>query len=118
MHAHAMIGEKRSSWVVTCKKLLEDNIRVHGVKSFNKNSKRETKQNKTKDGKRIYHLQDMEGVLMTGMKNKVVGLDNGKYMGISSMYNFIRDLDLGIGKAACRRISCDCLFCLEILNTP
>jgi len=113
-----MIGEKGSSWVVTCKKLLEDNIRVHGVKSFNKNSKRETKQNKTKDGKRIYHLQDMEGVLMTGMKNKVVGLDNGKYMGISSMYNFIRDLDLGIGKAACRRISCDCLFCLEILNTP
>ena len=43
-----MIGEKGSSWVVTCKKLLEDNIRVHGVKSFNKNSKRETKQNKTK----------------------------------------------------------------------
>ena len=43
-----MIGEKGSSWVVTYKKLLEDNIREHGVKSFNKNSKRETKQNKTK----------------------------------------------------------------------
>ena len=39
-----MIGEKGSSWTVTCKTLLEDNIRVHGVKSYNKHSKRETKQ--------------------------------------------------------------------------
>ena len=43
----------------------------------------------------------MEGVLMTRMKKKVVGLDNGKYMGISSMYNFRCDLDLGIGKDTC-----------------
>ena len=115
MDAHAMIGEKVSSWVVTCKQLLEDKIRVHGVKSYNKHSKRETKQ---KMKKRIYHLQDMEGVLMTGMKKKVMGLDNGKYMGISSMYNFRCDPDLGIGKAACRRIPCVCLSCLEILNLP
>ena len=50
------------------------------------------------------------------MKKKVVGLDNGKYMGISSMYNFRCDPDLGIGKAACRRIPFACLSCLEILN--
>ena len=31
MDAHAMIGEKVSSWAVTHKKLLEDNIRVYGV---------------------------------------------------------------------------------------
>ena len=42
MDAHAMIGEKRSSWAVTCKKLLEDNIRVHEVKSYKKYSKQET----------------------------------------------------------------------------
>ena len=44
MDVHAMIREKVSSWVVTCKKILEDNIRVHGVKSYNKHSKQETKQ--------------------------------------------------------------------------
>ena len=55
---------------------------------------------------------------MIGMKNKVVGLDNGKYMRISSMYNFRCNPDLGIGKAVCKRIPCACLSCLEILNTP
>ena len=55
---------------------------------------------------------------MTGMKKKVMGLDNGKYMGISSMYNFRCDPDLGIRKAACRRIPCACLPCLEILKLP
>jgi len=55
---------------------------------------------------------------MIGMKKKVVGLDNGKYMRISSMYTFRCDLDLGIEKAACRRILCVCLTCLEILNIP
>ena len=36
MEAHDMVGESKSSWVVTCKKRLEDNIRVHGVKSYKK----------------------------------------------------------------------------------
>ena len=60
----------------------------------------------------------MEGVHMIRIKKKVVGLDNGKYMWISSMYSFRCDPELGIGKAACRRIPCACLFCLEIINTP
>ena len=34
------------------------------------------------------------------------------------MYNFRCDPDLGIGKAACRRIPCVCLSCLEILKLP
>ena len=59
----------------------------------------------------------MEGVHMIEMNKKVVGLDDGKHMGISSMYNFRCDPDLGIGKAACRRIPCACLSCLGILNT-
>ena len=55
---------------------------------------------------------------MVGMKKKVVGLETGKYNGISSMYNFRCDPDLGIGKAACRRIPCACMTCLELLETP
>ena len=66
----------------------------------------------------FYDLQDMEGVHMIGIKKKAVGLDNGKYMEISSMYNFRCDPDLGIGKTACRRIPCACMTCLELLETP
>ena len=58
-----MIGERKSSWAVTFKRLLEDNIKVHGVQSYNKHSKQE----KTKDGKIIYHLQDMDNVHMIEM---------------------------------------------------
>ena len=66
----------------------------------------------------MYHLQDAKDVQMVGMKKKVTGLETGKYMGISSMYNFRRDSDLGIGKAVCRRIPCACMTCLELLETP
>ena len=55
---------------------------------------------------------------MVGMKKKVVGLVTSKYNRISSMYNFICDPDLGIWKAACRRISCACMPCLELLDNP
>ena len=56
-----MIGEKKTSWAVKCKRLLENDIRVHGVKSYKKYSKQEENQ---KMKKRIYHLQNMEDVHM------------------------------------------------------
>ena len=49
MEAHAMVGESKSSWTITYKKLLEDNIRVHGVKSENKYSKRKTEKKMKKE---------------------------------------------------------------------
>ena len=55
---------------------------------------------------------------MVGMKEKVLGLETRKYNGISSIYNFRCDPDLCIGKAACRRIPCACLTCLEMSKTP
>ena len=55
---------------------------------------------------------------MVGMKKEVVGLETGKYNGISYMYNVRCDPDLGIGKAACRRILCACITCLKLLETP
>ena len=92
---------------------MEDNIREQGVKSYRKYNKREAKQ---KMDKRVYHLQEAKDVLMVGIKKKVIGVETGKYMGISSMYNFRCDLDLGIGKTACRRIPCACMTCLELLE--
>ena len=44
MDNHAMIGNKKFSLAVTCKKLLEDNIREQGFKSYRKSNKREANQ--------------------------------------------------------------------------
>ena len=55
---------------------------------------------------------------MVGMKKKVIGLETGKYIFILFMYNFRCDLDLGIGKAACKRTPCACMTFLEQLETP
>ena len=55
MDVHAMIGDKKFSWAVTCEKLLEDNIRKQEFKSYKKSNKREAEQ---KMEKRVYHLQD------------------------------------------------------------
>ena len=48
MDAHAMIGEKRSSWPVTCRKLLEDKIREYMELNHTKNTanKKQTKDKK------------------------------------------------------------------------
>ena len=40
----------------------------------------------------------------------------GKLMGISAMYNFREDPELGIGKIAMRKIPFTCDGCLEQLN--
>ena len=43
---------------------------------------------------------------MIELKKTIVGFENGKYMGISSMYNFRCDSYLGIRKIAFRWIPC------------
>ena len=75
---HDMVGESKSSWVVTCKWLLENNIKVHRVKSENDYSKRKRKKRKWK--KNTYYLQDMKYFQIVGSKNKVVGLHINKYI--------------------------------------
>ena len=85
MQAHSIVGETKSSWAITCKKLLEDIIRIHGIGSY-KNIRQ--KRDRTENEKRTYYLQDMEDGQTIGLKKQVVGLEIYKYMGISSMYNF------------------------------
>ena len=55
---------------------------------------------------------------MIELKKKIVGFENGKYMGISSMYNFRCDSYLGIRKIAFRWIPCAYLTWLALLKTP
>ena len=60
----------------------------------------------------------MKDVQMIELKKKVVELESGKYMGISSMYNFRCDQNLGIRNVDRRQIRCACLTWLEMLKTP
>ena len=65
MEDHAMLGESQSSQAETFKRLLEDNIRVHMIKSNNKYRKRQIEQN---INDRLYHLQHMGDVQMFGIE--------------------------------------------------
>ena len=53
---------------------------------------------------------------MVGIKRDSIGFRTGNGDGISVMYNIRCDPDLGLGKAAVRRIACACLFCIEQIN--
>ena len=68
MEGHAMVGDSKSSWTVTCNILLEDNIGAHGGKSGNKCCKRIIEEKI----KRTYHLQDMENDQMVGFKKTLL----------------------------------------------
>ena len=61
----------------------------------------------------MYHLQDKKDVEMVGLKKDSIGFREGNRNGISAMYNIRCDPDLGVCKAAVRRIPCTCLFCIE-----
>ena len=58
MDAHAMFGNKRSSWSVSCKILLEGNIREQGVKSY-RNQTREKRNKRWIRGCIIYKMRRM-----------------------------------------------------------
>ena len=58
MKNHHMARKSKSSWVIICKYLLKNNIRVHGVKSYKKCGKREMEQ-KIKKERIIYNIWKM-----------------------------------------------------------
>ena len=61
-------------------------------------------------------MQNKNDVMMTDLKKKVVGMRKENSIGVSAMYNFRPDPDLGVGKIAIRRIPCACDGCLGQLN--
>ena len=110
-----MIGISKSIFMEECKILFEDDIIIEGMKSANEYKLKEKLQ---KTNKRVYHLHDKEDICMVRFEREVVDIDTGKHMGISYMYSFRCDSDLGIGKSAYIRIPYACLICLEnLLNT-
>ena len=112
MNAHSMIGFASCS---LAKRLCDDEVRVNGTKGYRKHKKREDIQ---KLKKKVYHLQDKDDVEMVGIKKDSIRFRKVNRNGISAMYNIRCDPDLGLGKAAVRRIPCACLFCIEQPNLP
>ena len=56
--AHALIGEQKSSWAVTCKRLSKNTIRVHGFQSY-KNTASKKKKQKIEIGYIIFKIWRM-----------------------------------------------------------
>ena len=62
--------------------------------------------------KRIYHVRKREDITQEGFSMKVKGLPGkGAHVGLLGHYNLHVDPDLGVGKAALRRIPCACVAC-------
>ena len=98
-----------------CKEILGAPERQFGVKSVQKSNKREENSNVDK---RVYYVQREEDVTADGVKIKLVGLETGKFEGISSMYNIRTDPDLGPKRAMIRRFPCLCPGCVAKLLLP
>ena len=88
-----------------CKRLCDEEERYNGVTGHHKYKKIEGIHRLKK---RVYHLQDKADVKMVGIKKESSNFRKGNRNVISSMYDIRYYPELGVGKAAVRRIPCAC----------
>ena len=67
---------------------------------------------------RFYHVQDPAKVKYTNTNMVAVGFEAGEHNGLIAHYNFRVSKELGVGRAAVRRIPCACAACLQQLALP
>ena len=115
MAAHSMVGDASFSLAEECVRLCSEEGRAGGVKSEKKYQKRE--ENATVK-QRTYLLQKESDVLYQNIKMEAKGFMTGEHNGIGAMYHLRTDPDLGVSKAAVRRIPCLCDACLAQLEKP
>jgi hypothetical protein len=104
-----------TSFARECLRLCEMHDRKNGVKSSGKYAKRERA---AKISGRHYYLQQTQDVRLGNLKMTAVGLPKGTHSGLLARYNIRTDPDLGVGRAALRRIPCSCLACRNQLSKP
>ena len=114
MNVSSMVGNTSSSLATENKRSYEDEIKINSVKSHNKSKKRE---GNTK-WKIFYHLQDKDDIETTGITKQTIGFKKENRNGISFMYTIRCEPDLGVGKAALRRILYACNSCIKLLELP
>jgi hypothetical protein len=104
-----------TSFARECLRLCTARDRKDGVKSSAKYAKREKA---AKISGRHYYLQERQNVRLCNLKMTAVGLPKGTHSGLLARYNLRTDPDLGVSRAAVRRIPCSCHACWIQLMTP
>jgi hypothetical protein len=116
MKGHSISEIETTSFARECLRLCNLRDRKDGVKSFAKYRKREKA---APIQERIYHLQERKDVRFNQLKMSTTGFPKGAvHSGILSRYNLRTDYDLGVGRAAVRRIPCSCQPCRLQLGKP
>ena len=116
MAAHSMIGESELSLAAESKRLLSDPARFSGVKS--EGGKRAKREQAAKMLGRRYHVQESADVKFGKLNMSAVGFMAGEHNGLLAHYNFQVSKELGVGRAATRRIPCACESCLAQMEEP
>jgi hypothetical protein len=110
MAAHSMVGDASFSLAEECVRLCSEEGRAEGVKSEKKYQKRE-EQATVKQ--RTYLLQKESNVLYQNVKMEATGFMKGAHNEIGALHHLQTDPDLGVAKAAVRKIPCLCDACLS-----
>jgi hypothetical protein len=116
MAAHAMLGDQKMSLAQESARLCSLPERIHGVKA--EGGKRQKREAAAKMKQRFYHVQDPAKVKYTKTNMTAVGFEAGDHNGLIAHYNFRVSKELGVGRAAVRRIPCACAACLQQLALP
>jgi hypothetical protein len=116
MAAHSMLEGAKKSLAEECARLCSLPERSGGVKS--EGGKRAKREGEAKMKERRYHVQDPAGIQFPNLKMSAVGFEAGEHNGIIAHYNVRVSKDLGVGKAAVRRVPCACDACLSQLDEP
>ena len=116
MAAHAMVEGKPNCLATECARLCSLPERVGGVKS--EGGKRAKREAAAKVTRRVYHVQDPKEVKHTKINYSAVGFKKGEHNGLIAHYNVQVSRDLGVGKAAVRKIPCGCVPCLRRMALP
>ena len=97
-------------------RLCSDPARFGGVKADG--GKRQKREAAAKMKERHYHVQDPAKVKHGKTSRVAVGFEKGEHNGMLAHYNFRVSKELGMGRAAVRRIPCACDACLDQLEKP
>eukprot|EP00966_Prymnesium_polylepis_P017924 413578-Prymnesium_polylepis.1 len=116
MAAHSMLGDTKMSLAVEAARLCRDPARFSGVKA--EGGKRQKREAAAKMKERHYHVQDPAKVKHGKTSRVAVGFEAGEHNGMLAHYNFRVSKELGVGRAAVRRIPCACPACLAQLEKP
>ena len=110
MAAHSMLGDAKMSLAEESQRLCSDPARFTGVKGHG--GKLQKREANAPMKERHYHVQDPAKVEHTSTNRTAVGFEKGEHNGLLAHYSLHVSKELGIGKAALRRIPCACAACL------